>query len=290
MKIVIPAWGLGNVMFQYAFLCELRFRSKEGCCFFVHKRSRFDHQGYELEKLFKVKPYEGLNFFQKIYVHFVEFLGVAGLPHYKLITYPFREIRPKENFIYYEDVFEHKGENCLFRGTWQSPKYFAHVVPEILKTFTFDEKMMSSYSVAMLKRISEYKNSVSIHVRRGDYASGKYDGLLLCCPMDYYQRAVSYMEEHMEKPVFFVFSDDIEYVRQYLKADNIVFVDGNRDSNSWQDMFLMSRCSHNIIANSTFSWWGAFLNANPDKKVIAPRKWWYYFEHDDVVPDEWIRL
>lgn len=290
MKIVIPAWGLGNVMFQYAFLCELRFRSKEGCCFFVHKRSRFDHQGYELERLFKVKPYKGLSFFQRIYIHFVEFLGARGLPHYKLITYLFKEIRPIENFIYYEDVFEHKGENCLFRGTWQSPKYFAHVVSEVLEAFTFDEKMISSYSLAMLKRINEHKNSVSIHVRRGDYTSGKYDGLLLCCPIDYYQRAVCYMEEHFDNPVFFVFSDDIEYARQHLKANNIVFVDGNQGSDSWQDMFLMSRCSHNIIANSTFSWWGAFLNANPEKTVIAPRKWWYYFEHDDVVPDEWIRL
>lgn len=290
MKIVIPAWGLGNVMFQYAFLCELRTRSKEGCCFFVHRRTKFDHQGYELDKLFKVDPYKSLNLLQKAYIHFVEFLGSKGFPHYKLITWFFKEIRPQENFIYYEDVFHHEGENCMFRGTWQSPKYFTHAREEVLDTFAFDEKMISSYTAAMLEKISNSNNSISIHVRRGDYASGKYDGLLLCSPIDYYKRAIQYMEEHLENPTFFVFSDDIGYVRENLEANNMVFVEGNHGADSWQDMFLMSRCSHNIIANSTFSWWGAFINPNPDKIVVAPRRWWYYFDQDDVVPDEWIRM
>lgn len=289
MKIVKPAWGLGNVMFQYAFLCELRTRSKEGCCFFLHRRMKFDHHGYELDKLFKVYPYKGLNLFQRIYIHSVELLASLGLPYYKLITWFFKEIHVQENFIYYEEVFHRKRENCMFCGTWQSPKYFTHARQEVLQTFTFRESMISSYSADILQKINNL-NSVSLHIRRGDYLSGKYDGLLLCCQLDYYKRAILYMETHLQNPVFFCFSDDIEYVRQNFKGDNFVFVDGNQGDNSWQDMFLMSRCRHNIIANSTFSWWGAYLNLNPDKIVIAPKKWWYYFEQDDVVPDEWLRL
>lgn len=75
-EIVLPCWGLGNVMFQYAFLCELRFRGREACCFLLHKKLRFEHNGYELDKLFKVHPYKGLNIFQRIYIRLVEFLGL----------------------------------------------------------------------------------------------------------------------------------------------------------------------------------------------------------------------
>ncbi|WP_044268905.1 alpha-1,2-fucosyltransferase [Bacteroides timonensis] len=291
MKIVIPAWGLGNVMFQYAFLCELRTRSKDGCCFVVHRRMKFDHQGYELDKLFKkVNPYKGLNLFQKAYIHTIEFLGGRGLPHYKLITWFFKEIWPKENFIFYEDIFQYGRKNCMLCGTWQSLKYFEHVQSEVKETFTFDEKMLSPYTKEFLMRIIETSDSVSIHVRRGDYASGNFDGFLLCCPIDYFKRAVEYMKAHLAHPVFYVFSDDIEYVREYFGEENMVFIDGNRKEDSWQDMFLMSRCHHNIIANSTFSWWGAYLNAYNDKIVIAPKRWWYYFEKDDVVPESWLRM
>ena len=91
MKIVLPCWGLGNVMFQYAFLCELRFRGREACCFLLHKKLRFEHNGYELDKLFKVHPYKGLNIFQRIYIRLVEFLGAMELPYFKLISLFFKE-------------------------------------------------------------------------------------------------------------------------------------------------------------------------------------------------------
>ena len=104
MKIVLPCWGLGNVMFQYAFLCELRFRGREACCFLLHKKLRFEHNGYELDKLFKVHPYKGLNIFQRIYIRLVEFLGAMELPYFKLISLFFKEVSVKENFIYYDEV------------------------------------------------------------------------------------------------------------------------------------------------------------------------------------------
>lgn len=290
MKIVLPFWGLGNVMFQYAFLCELRTRSEEGCCFLLHKKMRFEHNGYELSKLFKVAPYKGLNFIQRGYIHFVEFLGSLGLPHFKLIRFFFREVSVKENFIYYDDVFQHSHENCYFRGTWQSPLYFIHAKQEILDTFKFDKKMISSYTESILNSIESTPNSVSLHVRRGDYLNPKFEGLSRCCTLEYFDRAIQYMQNHLKTPTFYIFSDDIDYVKENIKAENIIFVDGNKGDDSWQDMFLMSSCHHNIIANSTFSWWGAFLNSHDDKIVIAPKRWWYYFEKDDVVPEEWVRM
>ncbi len=291
MKIVLPCWGLGNVMFQYAFLCELRARKNKSCCFFLHNKLRFEHHGYELDKLFKVYPYRGLNILQKGYIHFVELLGSLGLPHFKLISLFFKEISVKENFIYYDEVFKYQKENCYFRGTWQSPLYFIHAKQEILDTFKFDKGMISSYTEKNLNRIESSTNSVSIHIRRGDYLKSDFNGgLVKCTPIDYFERAVNYMIEHLDNPVFYIFSDDMDYVKENMKIDNVFFIDGNRGNDSWQDMFLMSSCHHNIIANSTFSWWGAFLNSYSDKIVIAPKRWWYYFEKDDVVPNEWIRM
>jgi len=112
--------------------------------------------------------------------------------------------------------------------------------------------------------------------------------------MDYYQRAVYFLRNKalIDGGIAYVFSDDPDWVRNNLKIDTeIVFVDWNRGTESWQDMYLMSLCKHNIIANSTFSWWGAWLNQNPDKVVIAPRKWMTYDEGGiDIIPEDWIRL
>ncbi|MGC3976990.1 MAG: alpha-1,2-fucosyltransferase [Paludibacteraceae bacterium] len=105
-----------------------------------------------------------------------------------------------------------------------------------------------------------------------------------------YENAVKYIKDTVGKVRFYVFSDDPEWVNTNFGLENAVYVQHNTDSDSWQDMYLMSQCKHNIIANSSFSWWGAWLNANPAKIVIAPRKWWRLFDKDDVVPSEWIRL
>lgn len=292
MKIVVPSWGLGNVMFQYAFLCGLRARYNEPCCFLVHKQLRFDHQGYELDRLFKIQPYRGLNLIQKAYIRFVELLSATGFRYYYLfINLFFKWMGVKENFIYYDEVFQCPKKNIFFMGgTWQSPKYFACAKQDVLDTFCFDRSLISPYTRDILHRIETAPCSVSLHIRRGDYLKPEFEALGKCCTPDYYGRAIRYMTERTESPVFFVFSDDMDYVRENIRTGNMVYVDGNRGKDSWQDMFLMSMCRHNIIANSTFSWWGAYLNVHPDKIVIAPRQWWYYLERDDVTPEEWIRM
>jgi len=292
MKLVIPLYGLGNVMFQYAFLCELRARSTEACCFFKYRTKLFDHNGYELDKLFTVQPYKGLNVFQRIYIHTLEFMGNFNFPNFFFIRLFFKTVRKSgtDSFIYFDEVFKYANQNVAFWGMWQSPKYFPHVRDEIMQAYQFNIKLLSPYTCSVLKQI-ESCNSVCIHLRRGDYINDQYDGgFSLCCPPEYYKKAMQYINQRVENPSYFVFSDDIAYAKVQIKADRIFFVEGNERMDSWQDMFLMSCCNHNIIANSTFSWWGAYLNKHQSKIVITPKKWWFYLEKDDVVPEEWIRL
>ena len=142
----------------------------------------------------------------------------------------------------------------------------------------------------MLDIIKSKQSPISIHVRRDDYLSSKYvSGFGGICTIEYYNKAVERIKEEVIDPVFYIFSDDINWCRENLKLEQGVFIDWNTGKESWQDMFLMSQCKHNIIANSSFSWWGAWLNSNSEKIVIAPRIWWNGLK-DDVVPDSWIRI
>lgn len=182
----------------------------------------------------------------------------------------------------------------LLQGYWQSPRYFTQVRDGLLREFVLKDPL-SPYSQDMVRQISE-QPSVSIHVRRGDYVAdpgtAKVHGI---CDLDYYRRAVGLMSRLEPEARFYIFSDDIAFVREAFDfCPSPVIVDGNQDAGH-EDMILMSACTHNIIANSSFSWWGAWLGEAPGKIVIAPRKWFaeerlhstYTF---DLYPDGWITL
>jgi hypothetical protein len=137
-------------------------------------------------------------------------------------------------------------------------------------------------------------NSVSIHIRRGDYVTNKrHSKVFSPCSHDYYSRAAKLIADQQPNPHYFVFSDDIGWAKANLEFEYpTTFVDVNDEAHSHEDMRLMSLCNHNIIANSSFSWWGAWLNVNPEKVVIAPQKWFsdYKCNTQDMIPENWIKI
>ena len=131
----------------------------------------------------------------------------------------------------------------------------------------------------------ENSNSISIHIRRGDYMSPENYNMYGCIATPtYYKKAIKVIEEKVENPTFFVFSNDMDWVKKNIQINSRVFyIDINSGNGSYKDMQLMSNCKHNIIANSSFSWWGAWLNENKNKIVIAPKKW---INREDVDSDK----
>ena len=141
----------------------------------------------------------------------------------------------------------------------------------------------------MLKQIKE-SNAVSLHVRRGDYLLHDVHNT---DKLEYYTKAMTYLESKVDNPTYFMFSDDIEWVKQNFRSQHkMIFVDFNDAKTNYEDIKLMSNCKHNIIANSSFSWWSAWLNTNPNKIVTAPQVWFNgdMYDYTDLVPKSWIRF
>ena len=171
----------------------------------------------------------------------------------------------------------------ILEGYWQSEKYFAPIADIIRRDFTFQEPSPRNRKLAEEMAACM---SVSIHVRRGDY-----QGSFPLLTEEYYTPAMNFFDEKYGNVHYYVFSNDLVWCRDHLKAEQITFVDWNTGKDSPYDMWLMTQCKHNIIANSTFSWWGAWLNCHEGKEVIAPRKWDFYLEdHPDLYCPEWILL
>lgn len=293
MKLVAVTGGLGNQMFGYAFMVRL---SKDYDARLFHpygnRSRRYGHAGFQLEEVFNLRPSDrnrdvrvaAFKFFWHVIRLFskrrrLDLLKIVGM----------NEVKTKDNFVFYPEVFLSRQNNELFIGTWQSWRYFEGAEEEVRKAFTFQEELLNEYTRRMKLDI-ESCNSVSLHVRRDDYLLPNYlQGFGGICTVSYYQNAIAYLRQHTTCPKIFVFSDDIDWCRKNLDLKDATFVEGNHDGESWQDMYLMSRCCHNIIANSTFSWWGAWLNTHPDKIVVAPDRWWNGLA-DDVVPEMWIRI
>ncbi len=161
--------------------------------------------------------------------------------------------------------------NVYIEGYWQHYKYFENMQQQIFEELTLKEAS-GAKAESLLSAIKNNKSSVAVHIRRGDYVTDSGANYLMgVLPVSYYQNAINYIMQKISNPTFYFFSDDLDWVKKNIQVNTpVCYVDGNVD---YIDLDLMRHCAHNIIANSTFSWWGAFLNRNPNKIVVAPDKW-----------------
>ena len=183
-----------------------------------------------------------------------------------------------------------------YEGFWQSEQYFSSIESEVRTAFCF-KKPLNQQSQKITDELAQQPNAVSVHVRRGDYvtsaATNEMHGV---CSIKYYQNAIAIIKQHVINPVFYFFSDDAEWVAKNLIIvnDNTILVQHNQGDDSWQDMALMSKCNHHIIANSSFSWWGAWLNSSKEKIVIAPEHWFAKQsnapDYSDILPAGWQQI
>jgi len=194
-----------------------------------------------------------------------------------------------KNTLFNSNILLRKGDNYL-DGFWQSPLYFEEI-RDVLLTDLKLKTPLSPAAAAFSEKI-KITSAVSIHIRRGDYIkNSRVKEKFGPCSLSYYQRALTEIEKTVANPTYFVFSDDHNWVRDNLSFnDTAVFVQGE-DLGDVIELMLMSQCQHNIIANSSFSWWGAWLNKNPDKLVIAPTPWFDHVPYDqNLIPPTWLKL
>lgn len=298
MLIVEIVGGLGNQMFQYAFYHKLKKHYDNNQVKIYLKRfgETSDNKGYELENVF------GISKESIVYDEDASNLIDDSMSFVSRIR---RKIFGRKETFFLELLFKYdskvfnlkRNQKKYFRGLWQDELYFKDLRLELLKLFQFKTNNFGDDNLQVLKKIKN-SNSVSIHIRRGDYISNeKYNHILGgVCTYGYYKEALEYLKNKIADTSLFIFSDDINWVKKefdFLSASNITFVNHNTGSNSYIDMYLMSQCRHNIIANSSFSWWGAWLNKNESKIVIAPEKWFKNnprLEDNSIVPNSWIKI
>ncbi|MGE3825018.1 MAG: alpha-1,2-fucosyltransferase [Bacteroidia bacterium] len=300
MIIVRLEGGLGNQMFQYALGRHLSIINKT--------ELKFDLSSYE-EKLFnngaKCRGYN-LDIFdlnikiasadeiQKVKASEIPFFETLKYKFQRLKTIPyFRKTELFESKLFFFDSNILKaGKNSYLTGYWQSPKYFDSIRKNLLEDFKFKElpsKKDYDFIDAIIKQ-----ESVSIHIRRGDYVTNpetyKLHGV---CTIDYYKQAIEHICKNVENPFFYIFSDDIDWAKENIKPEeNVTYVKGTPSDKDYFEMHLMSLCKHNIIANSSFSWWAAWLNSNSQKIIIAPQKWMNMpdLNVNDLLPEIWKKI
>lgn len=280
MILVQLLGGLGNQMFQYAAGRALAYRT--GTQLLLDVRTLHHYQAGVTPRHYSLDAF-----------------SITGAVASRRVCY-MMELRRRlhltrllrESSHAYNPEFERVGRNTYLIGYWQSERYFAPVADHIRQELSLSTSPAPA-SVKMLTEIAT-SESVSVHVRRGDYAAdpstNAFHGLM---PPSYYQRAAEALLNDTNHPHFFVFSDEPSWARQHIHLPGpTTFVDLHGPDEPHEDLRLMSACQHHIIANSSFSWWGAWLANRPGKRVFAPIKWFQDASVDtsDVCPPEWIRL
>jgi hypothetical protein len=284
--------GLGNQMFQYAAGKAIALEHGTALRLDVSGYEKYKlHQGFELQRIFNCAAETA----SEMDIHSVLGWQSAASARKLLLRQGMAWLRSKafviEPHFHYWHGITSVPNDCYLTGYWQSEKYFSLAEARIRADFSFKLPLQNKNAEIAQKILRG--NAVSLHVRRGDYATNPQTtathGL---CSLDYYRQSIQYVAERVKQPNFFIFSDDIAWVRDNFKLSHqCQYVDCNQGEESYNDMRLMSMCNHHIIANSSFSWWGAWLNPKREKIVIAPRKWFAnQTDANDLLPQSWIKL
>ena len=288
--------GLGNQMFQYAMGLSLALDANQEIKFSVDSLLHYGaHNGFELSRVFNLKiPTANKEDLENI-------LGSlrSQVILRRILSLKFAHIFRGQKFFAenskgnYSELLLRLDGDLYLQGYWQSEEYFSKNAEHIRKVFNFPGEM-SGKNLELLHQFQEC-DAVSIHVRRGDYARNpkalKTHGL---CSLEYYDSAIHSIQNRVKNPHYYVFTDDADWVAATLlgKYPNMSVINHNTALNSFYDMRLMSVCKHHIIANSSFSWWGAWLNSSNEKIVIAPRQWFVDKRRNAgyLLPSSWERM
>ncbi|NLO18087.1 MAG: alpha-1,2-fucosyltransferase [Arcobacter butzleri] len=286
MLIVNITGGLGNQMFLYAYAKALEQKGY---------KTKLDISGFETYKL------HGGYMLDKYNIS----LSVASKNeisrYYKrdLLSKLLRKLGKKDKKVLIDDnfVFDKKWleieDDRYIIGYFQSEKYIKDIRDTLLQEFSIKEEI-SSFAKEIEKEILSIQNSCSLHIRRGDYLLQQNINIHGFIGLEYYKKAIEMITQKHKDMQFFVFSDDIEWSKENLRIENVTYIDSKEKRIPHEDIYLMSLCKHNIIANSSFSWWGAWLNQNKDKIVIAPARWFAdekLEKHSiDIVCDGWVKI
>ena len=267
MIVVRILGGLGNQLFQYAYAKSLASKGYKVKIDITAFKNYKLHGGYQLHE-FKIDLPEASKW--------ESFIAKYGF------TIPL-----KEKSLLFQERFLKPKKNAYIKGYFQTEKYFNEIRPILLKQFVV-KKQLASSTIQYLEEITIKKNTCAIHIRRGDYIldekANKVHGI---CDLNYYKEAIKLIREKCGDVHFFVFSDDINWVKKNLKIKNAVYIDHQVIPH--EDLHLMSLCKHNITANSSFSWWAAWLNQHKNKIVIAPKNW-FVSKENEVACNNWIKL
>lgn len=279
--------GLGNQLFQYA--AGRRLSVVHGTTLKLDTTSYLDGdlRRYELGHFLIEEEFASSN-------EIATLIGDKNSALNKLLyaTKPYYK-RPvfKERRFTYDPNFLRTIRNVYLDGYWQSEKYFRDIRSLLCQEFSL-KRDPDRRNKDWAEKIVQDK-SVSIHVRRGDFiADPSTHRIHGVCSVEYYREAMKFLSTIIGKPHFFIFSDDPDWAYRNLDFGLETTVVSGKDSMAHEELWLMSLCNHNIVANSSFSWWGAWLNNNPKKIVVAPKQWVSHSDLDtsDLVPESWIRL
>ncbi len=294
MNIIKITGGLGNQMFQYALYLKLKSLGRDVK---IDDLTEYEKPDARPNMLWCFNTsYEAASR-QEIDRLTDGFMNLSHQIRRKLFGR--RSLKYREADCNFDEQVLQR-DPAYLTGYFQSEKYFKDIENQVRKAFVFSDRIWEGLDAQQVQRIREYQEriegslSVSVHVRRGDYlnSSEVYGGI---CTGEYYQKAIELMRERYPQAVFFVFSNDPVWTAEWIKEQHdgdeaFVVVDGTGEKSGYLDLFLMSKCRHHIIANSSFSWWGAWLNSDGEKTVIAPSKWLNNQECRDIYTQEMIKI
>lgn len=285
MQIVWCLGGLANQMMQYAFARRIQLDGYDVKLDSTGFEDYPLHNGFELNRIFNIKiDNASVQEVRKIKKR----KGVRKLRTILGLSNCFIE---QKGFTY-SDEYIPKHDNCYIKGYWNSEKFFLPYRDQIIKDFTFPE-FTENHNLDLHDKILN-EESISIHVRRGDYVNHPLHGGV--CTLQYYKNSIEYIKERAESPSFYIFSNDITWCRnelsQHFGGLPVIYVTENTKGNSFRDIQLMSLCKYNVVANSGFSWWGAYLNQNGKNATTISPDHWVSGDHaqGDFIPDGWAKL